>query len=161
MSSNLNMDNINVMLLELVKKGIITNEEAVVLKKIYRTVEKYDSYDNLRVIEDEYYSNFSCFTKLDRIKLEIKYLKTKLHREYKDLSNNGDNRTKITFALLKLNDLTEIIDSDIDDSSLNDYIRELITLETEFDIEIRFLSEAHEYLHSKILVLSNGENKNG
>lgn len=157
---NNNID-INSVLLELVKKGIISNEEAVVLKKIYRMVEKYYSYDDLKEAEDKYYSNFSCFTKLDRINLEIKYLKSKLHRVYKESSNNGEIRTKITFAILKLNDLTKNIQSNSDESNLDGCIKEIITLETEFDIEIRFLSEAHKYLQSKILVLSNGENKNG
>lgn len=154
-------DNINSLLLELVKKSIISSQDAVLLKKIHRTIERYDTYNSLENAEDEYYSSFSCYTKLDRIMLETKYLESKLHKIYNDSLANGEQRTKITFAILKLKDLTETVKTCRDDHSLDDFIKQIIMLEAEFDIELKFLSEAYNYLQSKILILTNGESKNG
>lgn len=142
---------INQIILELLKNNNIDFSEAVRLQKIFNILKKYESIEIVKLHEQQYYKRFNCISDREKIVLELKYLKTKL---LKMNSRNKNMDIHIVDSLLIIQKLEEQLQNPpLDESTLQIIKETIILLELDFNIEIKFLIEAHEYLKNKIYEL--------
>lgn len=141
-------------LLNLIKEQQINSDEALRLNKILKIIIHYDSVDDMIKYEDNYYKRFNCQTEIDKIRLEIGYLKTKLLNDYSDQSDPLIVYPKIVDVWLALEKMEILLSSHITDDLITILKREIISLELKLNIEIKFLYEAHEYFKDKIYNLN-------
>ena len=63
------IDDYNSLIIEQYKNNKITMEEALKYKKIVLLLSKYDYYEDIKLVEEEYYSKYGCTSETDKIKL--------------------------------------------------------------------------------------------
>ena len=144
----LDKSNIAQLLSELLKKSKITINEAINLNKIYKTLLLYKSINELKVVETQYYEKFGCKSEIEKVTLELKYLKSKLLKMY---TSNNLKKSNIFNDIIILGSIEKDLEKIKNDEELNVIKYKILSIELENNIPIKFLLEANEYFKRKIL----------
>lgn len=147
----LDKNNIAQLLSELLKKSKITINEAINLNKICKTLLLYKSINELKVVETQYYEKFGCKNEIEKVTLELKYLKSKLLKMF---TSNNLKKTNIFNDIIILGSMEKNLEEIKSDEELNVIKYKILSIELENNIPIKFLLEANEYFKSKILSIS-------
>ncbi len=141
-------------LLNALREQQIDFDEALRLNKILKSIMQYNTLDDMFQYEDIYYTKFRCKNELDKINLEIGYLKAKLLGKYNARKDKQGSEFDVDETLLSLEKIEKMLLVHTDDDNFLSLIKEkIILLELKLNIEIKFLGAAHEYFKNKIYSL--------
>lgn len=136
---------ISKIIMNLYVEKIIDLKTAYRLKRIYSFLGTLSSADKFAAEEYAYYKTTD---KLTKIKMEIAYLLKELEL-YAEI--NDTKSLELYGTINRLSNIYEtILNKELSDTELDDIINEIICIEIDNGIDIRFLVSADNYLKSNI-----------
>ncbi len=136
---------ISKIIMSLYKDKIIDLKTASRLKKIYIYLGNLSDVD---IFAKEEFAYYKTNNKLKKIKMELAYLLKELEL-YAEI--NDKNNEKLYILISHIFDIHEtILHNNLSDKELDDIINEIICIEVDNGIDIRFLVSADNYLKNNI-----------